>query len=285
MLCHAHAKINLGLRILGRRPDGYHEIETLFQEISLHDTLEAHERPRGITLSCSRTDLPVNEKNLVYRAAALLQRTCGVEIGCDLALEKRIPMGAGLGGGSSDAAAALKSLNLLWQLGLSQARLLELAGQLGSDVPFFILGGAALGRGRGEQLQPVRIFQDYWGVLIYPNLYVSTQWVYHSGTFDLTKSMKSSKLHSLTSYANAPAEWETALINDLQPVVFQKYPHLQLILRQLKEHGAFHASMSGSGSSLFGLFAREDQAMLAMQQTGSSYASYLFQPVSPSSRG
>jgi len=285
MLCQAHAKINLGLRILGRRPDGYHEIETLFQEISLHDTLEIRERPQGIALTCSRPDLPVNEKNLVHRAASLLLRNCGAGRGCDLALEKRIPVGAGLGGGSSDAAATLKGLNQLWQLGLSEGRLLELAGQLGSDVPFFILGGAAVGRGRGEQLQPLRIFDDYWGVLIYPNLYISTQWVYQSGNFDLTKTIKSSKLHSLTSYANAPAEWETVLINDLQSVVFRKYPHLQLILRRLKKHGAFYACMSGSGSSLFGLFAREDQAVLAMQQTDSSYASHLFQPVGSSSRG
>lgn len=278
----AYAKINLGLRILGKRPDGYHELETLFQEISVRDVLTIARQPVGITVGCSDPQIPVDEGNLAWRAAALLQRVAGISDGCNIQIKKNIPVGAGLGGGSSDAAAALKALNAIWELHWPADRLLELAAELGSDVPFFIRGGSQLGRGRGERLTPMTLPLGYWGVLIYPNLPVSTKWAYENATFDLTKTNKNSKFYSLTSSVDTISDWEAHLVNDLEPVVFNKYPHLQQITGRLKRAGAFYARMSGSGSSLFGLFDDKSDALSALASTEHGYTTFLFHPVAGS---
>ncbi len=282
MIYRAYAKINLGLRVLHKRPDGYHEIETIFQQIDLFDTLQFSSRRQGIHLSCDSPDLPTDKGNLVYRAAELLQRQCKTMVGCKIYLQKKIPMGAGLGGGSSDAAATLKALNQLWSLNMSQDQLQQLASQLGADVPFFIRGGSALAKGRGEILQPISLPTDYYGVLIYPNISISTKWVYENGTFDLTNTIKNSKFYSLSSFIHEPMEWQEHLNNDLQPIVFNRFPFLHSILQQLKEEGAFYTSMSGSGSSLFGLFAYRQKAERALEKINTNYTRLLFRPVADS---
>ncbi|MBN2357669.1 4-(cytidine 5'-diphospho)-2-C-methyl-D-erythritol kinase [candidate division KSB1 bacterium] len=279
----AFAKINLGLWVLYKRPDGFHEIETIFQQISLHDTLRFTPRSRGILLHCDPPVLPTDERNLVVRAAALLQRRTNTAAGCAIHLNKVIPKGAGLGGGSSDGATTLKALNQLWALNLPQTRLLEIAAELGSDVPFFIRGGSAIGSGRGEVLQPITIPTGYWGVLVYPNLSISTRWVYENGNFDLTKTLKNSKFYGLANHIDSLADWQSHLQNDLQVVVFNKYPFLQLILEQLKQMGAFFTGMSGSGSSLFGLFTHRRQALQAMEQVNKEYTQFLFHPLTEES--
>lgn len=154
-LYRPHAKINLGLEILGLRPDGYHEVRTVLQTVALSDTLEIHPAPSEVTLECSDPSLPTGEGNLVVKAARLLQAEAGKTPGARLVLTKRIPSQAGLGGGSSDAAAALMALAKLWKLSLEPARLFSLAAKLGSDVPFFLTGGTALGVGRGEEIYPL----------------------------------------------------------------------------------------------------------------------------------
>ncbi len=274
----ACAKINIGLSILGKRPDGYHDIETIFQEISLHDTLTFTSQEQGIQLTCTDPSLPVDETNLVFRAALLLQQS-GAASGCRIHLQKRIPSGAGLGGGSSDAATTLRALNQIWGMHLTTQDLMILGAQLGSDVPFFLLGGAALGKGRGEILQPLRMPQNYHGVLIYPNLAVSTRWVYENANFDLTKSLKNSKFYSLTSFVNEMDAWDIHLKNDLEPVVFNKYPQLPVLLDQFRRQGAFYAHMSGSGSAVFGLFSEQKVAQQALESFDCTLQRFLFHAI------
>lgn len=277
----AYAKINLGLRILGRRADGYHELETIFQQISVRDVLTIATQPGGIVVGCSDSALPVDRENLAGRAAELLRRHAGITRGCNIQIQKNIPVGAGLGGGSSDAATALMALNQIWEIDWPRERLEPLAAELGSDVPFFLRGGCALGRGRGEHLEPLEIPQGWWGVLVYPNLAISTRWVYESANFSLTKSLKNSKFYSLTGFADRLSDWDLHLANDLEPVVFNKYPHLQGLVEGFKRGGAFYARMSGSGSAIFGLFLDKSDALSALAATTREYTTFLFHPVAP----
>jgi 4-diphosphocytidyl-2-C-methyl-D-erythritol kinase len=278
----AYAKINLGLHILGVREDGYHELETIFQEISVRDVITVAAQRSGIVVGCSNPAIPTDESNLAWRAAALMQKKAGISSGCIIQIKKNIPAGAGLGGGSSDAATTLKALNEIWGIDWPLHELLPLAAELGSDVPFFIRGGTALGRGRGEMLEPLTIPRAYWGVLIYPNLSISTKWVYENATFDLTKSLKNSKFYSLTSFVDALSDWDIRLTNDLEPVVFNKYPHLKQLAERFKQAGAFYAHMSGSGSAVFGLFLDKSTALSALTATDSTYTSFLFHPIAGS---
>ncbi|HNW59322.1 MAG TPA: 4-(cytidine 5'-diphospho)-2-C-methyl-D-erythritol kinase [bacterium] len=277
----AYAKINLGLRILGRREDGYHELETIFQQISVRDVLTVAAQPDGIVVGCSDPAIPVDEGNLAWRAAALLRQRAGVTRGCNIQIQKNIPVGAGLGGGSSDAATTLMALNRIWELHWPLPQLMPLAAELGSDVPFFLLGGSALGRGRGEILTPLQIPQEWWGVLLYPNLPISTRWVYENATFNLTKSLKNSKFYSLTSFAERLSDWDLHLANDLEPVVFNRYPHLMELVEGFRRKGAFYARMSGSGSALFGLFLDKSDALNALAGTRQEHTTFLFHPIAP----
>lgn len=274
----AQAKINLGLRIIAKRPDGYHDIETIFQEISLCDELTLLPHAGDIRIHCDHPACPADQRNLVYKAAALLQQHAQTDHGADITIRKTIPVGAGLGGGSSDAAATLKALNHMWQLSLSESELVALAAQLGADVAFFIQGGAALGTGKGDLLQPVVMPEDYWGVLIYPGFAVSTPWVYQNLNLDLTKSQKNSKLYSLTDYINDPGSWQDVFVNDLEDVVFEKFPELDHLRKKLATAGAFYSRMSGSGSSLFGLFTTRARAEEAFLGVGTSYQRFIFSP-------
>ncbi len=275
----AYAKINIGLALLGKRADGYHEIETIFQQISICDTLHFARQEQGIALTCSDPGLPLDEGNLVFRAARLLQQRGEITSGCQIHLEKRIPMGAGLGGGSSDAATTLRVLNRMWQLHWPAETLTDLAAQLGSDVPFFIRGGAAWGRGRGEILEALQMPDNYWGVLIYPHIVVSTRWVYENVNFDLTKTLKNSKFYSLTSFVNQLDLWDIHFKNDLEYVVFNRYPQLALLVDRFRRQGAFYARMSGSGSAVFGLFSEKKAALRALESSDKSMYCHLFHPV------
>ncbi|HOT96803.1 MAG TPA: 4-(cytidine 5'-diphospho)-2-C-methyl-D-erythritol kinase [bacterium] len=277
----AYAKINLGLRILGRRADGYHEVETIYQQISVRDVLSIAAQPSGIVVGCTDPTLPVDGENLAGRAAALLRQHAGVAQGCNIQIQKNIPVGAGLGGGSSDAATALVALNQIWEIGWPLERLAPLAAELGSDVPFFLRGGCALGRGRGEILEPLQLPQGWWGVLVYPNLVISTHWVYENANFSLTKSLKNSKFYSLTGFADRLSEWDLHLANDLEPVVFNRYPHLKELVEGFRRAGAFYAHMSGSGSAIFGLFLDKSDALSALAGTTQGYTTFLFHPIAP----
>lgn len=275
----SYAKINLGLRILGKRKDGYHDIETVFQTISLKDEIEIRDFQNDIKLSTDSKLCPSDQTNLVFKAASLLKQYKKSSKGCFITLKKNIPVGAGLGGGSSNSAATLVALNKIWDTRLSTAELNTLALQLGSDVPFFLYGGTALGEGRGEILTPIKVNHDYWGVLVCPNLQIFSKWAYQQLNFNLTKSFKRSKFSVLTRNFPEIDNWNDLLVNDFEDIVFNAHPALQSILQDLKRHGAFYARMSGSGSTLFGLYENEKLAQKAQLYFQESFRTFIFKPV------
>jgi 4-diphosphocytidyl-2-C-methyl-D-erythritol kinase len=273
------AKINLALDVLGKRSDGYHEIETIFQEITLKDEIEIFSTETDITLRCEPAICPEDQRNLAFLAAQLLREKQIEKRGCHIVIHKQIPVGAGLGGGSSNAATVLKALNNEWQIGLTVQDLQALAEKIGSDAPFFITGGTAVGCGRGEKLTPVPFSIEYWGVLVCPDFSVSTQWAYQTGNFSLTKTAKSSKFFRLLKSLDDPGKWKSQLKNDLETVVFPRYPALRAIVDKFYELNAFYSSMSGSGSSIFGLFLSLEEANKAASVFGNKFKVFVFQPL------
>ena len=247
------AKINLGLEVVGRRPDGYHDIRSLMQSIGLADRLDIElDRAGGLRLRCPDSDLPAGEENLVLRAANRLRERTGCSLGARIALHKSIPVGAGLGGGSSDAAAALVALNRLWRLRLRRFELQEIGAEIGSDVPFFIRGGTQLARGRGDRLRPMAPLPAIPVLVIYPNLVIPTGSVYGDPKMGLTPRGPLSNLRScnLTTRSGVMS-CLVRLRNDLEPVVIRNHPRVARILRSVFVYGPLVARVSGSGSSIF----------------------------------
>jgi len=265
----AFAKINLRLDILGKRPDGFHELRTIFQTISLHDDLRlrASRRP-GISLTVRGNETLSQEpvrKNLVYRAVESLQRELKIRAGVEIELRKKIPAGGGLGGGSSDAAAALLGYLRLHKKRLHPARLIEIAASLGADVPFFLFGGRALGVNRGDEIYPLAGIPKQSIVVVVPReIRVPTadafRWVRAAS---LTPARSGSRLE-LTKSSATPKLWEFCalcwstqaggLSNDFERPVFRRHPRLAAIKRALLRVGAAEASLAGSGSAVFGVF-------------------------------
>jgi 4-diphosphocytidyl-2-C-methyl-D-erythritol kinase len=246
------AKVNLRLEILKKREDGYHEVRTILQKISLHDTLLfSLKMGRGISIRTSHPHLPTGKNNLVYRAAQSVLERSDYKGGVLIEIKKKIPLGAGLGGGSSNAAMTLKALNQLLRLDLSKKELMEMGAGIGADVPFFFLEGAAIGSGIGERLVKIRL-PVLWYVLIYPNFEVSTRWAYQN--FVLTKRQFHINLHKFT---NAPHDISRGLRNDLEEVVSKEYPEIGVMKKMLCSAGAEGALMSGSGPTVFGIFSEE----------------------------
>jgi 4-diphosphocytidyl-2-C-methyl-D-erythritol kinase len=263
----APAKINLLLRVLGRRPDGYHELETVFQEISWCDRLEFYPA-RSWSLEILNSDLDPGSSNLVTRAASLLSRTANVPCHAHVRLTKEIPIGGGLGGGSSDAAIALLGLARLWSLNWPLARLHELAAELGSDCAFFLHGGLAGGRGRGEQIEPLPGRFPAEILVVVPPFGVSTKGVYEEGSFPLTHVVKNHILTVCAEWGRAGfASWEY-LRNDLENIVLRSYDDLAHIKEQFTRAGAEATLVSGSGSAVFGVFRERHRALQAAQQFG-----------------
>ncbi len=256
----AFAKVNLCLDILGRRPDGYHELRTIFQALSLHDTLELSlTRQRKIQLECSDPSLPCGPENLVWRALDALRRALHIRSGIHAMLYKRIPAGSGLGGGSSDAAAALIGLLRLTGRTFSAPRLLEIASRLGADVPFFLGGGRALGVGRGNEIFPLPDLPRRAVLVVSPaGLAVPTRDAYAWVSSTLTDRRPASKIHSFCALCWSP-QW-SALSNGFEKAVFARYPRLRTIKRKLLQGGAAEAALAGSGSAVFALFPDPAQA-------------------------
>lgn len=259
----AYAKINLRLHILGRRVDGYHELRTIFQTISLHDTLElALTRERGVSLECNDPSLSTGRDNLVYRAADAMRRELKLRGGVRARLTKRIPVGRGLGGGSSDAAAALIGMQRLAGKRIPTPRLLEIAAGLGADVPFFLLGGHALGVGRGDEIYPLPDIRKQALLLVSPlGIAVNTAQAYGWVSRRLTKRPAAPKLMDFCTLC-----WSTqgaGLANDFEGAVFGKHPRLGRIKRELLRSGAREAALAGSGSAVFGVYRDPAQARRA----------------------
>lgn len=264
----APAKVNLNLRILGKREDGYHDLVSLVQKVSLYDKLTFRRRAdSALSLTCDNPDLPTDEGNLVWRAADDLRRHCRREdLGVDIHLAKKIPHGAGLGGGSSDAAATLMALDYLWELNLPPETMLTLAAGLGSDVPLFLKPSPAVISGRGEIVTPVTAWLNALFVIVFPGASISTQWVYSN--FRLTKHTNNLRILALQEAERGelrPEEWGSLLVNDLEGCVLDAYPEVARCREGLLQWGAVGALMSGSGSAVFGLFHDSDQAETAAQ--------------------
>jgi 4-diphosphocytidyl-2-C-methyl-D-erythritol kinase len=267
----APAKINLSLRVVGIRRDGYHLVDTIMLPISLYDDLiisksrgGARRRKKNrVTVTCDDPSVPGGKKNLAYKAAALLLSQAEIDASVDIRIRKRIPVGAGLGGGSTDAAATLVGVNRLFSLGYASRRLEELALTLGADVPFFIRGVPARARGVGERLTDLRGVRRLWCVILYPGFPVSSAWVYKNLHDKLTKCIPNI---SMTFPLRSPASLRKLLVNDLEAVTLDRYPRIRSLKQRLVGEGAVGALMSGSGSSVFGVFKSRRSAEQAFRR-------------------
>jgi 4-diphosphocytidyl-2-C-methyl-D-erythritol kinase len=259
----ALAKLNLGLRVLGKRPDGYHELRTIFQTISLADTLEIAFTP-GRASEVEIEDAAHIPDNLAVRAARLAMEAAGISGRVQISLKKRIPLGAGLGGGSSDAAAVLLALPALAGVRLETGVLAGLAAALGSDVPFFLEGGTAVAIGRGTELFPLPDAPAAAGILIASALHVDTTWAYRTLSTRLTSESQQNKIVSFQAQSWNPLAGGLSS-NDFEEVVFEKYSRLASLKAELTRSGASLAMMTGSGSALFGLYSSRAQGARALR--------------------
>ena len=275
----APAKINLFLKVLNRRPDGYHEIESLMQKIELFDILHLSRQGESISLSCPGTQLPEDQGNLVYRAVQAYFSATGISTGIKIILEKNIPIAAGLGGGSSDAAAVIIGLNTLLNTNLELEQLIDIARPLGADVPFFVQDcSAAIATGIGDCIQHVEPIQGFSILLGNPGFGVSTKWVYenfpltsNSNPYILARGQNVSK----DFYAADPSLYKE-LGNDLEVVTISRYPEIGNIKKELKKAGAATSLMSGSGPTVFGLFLSEEGAQRSFMQLSKKYGGIVF---------
>src|SRR5258706_4690081 len=259
----AFAKINLDLRVLGRRPDGYHELRTRFQSIALADSLTFTRSRGAFRIVCNDPACPIDKRNLVGQAAALVWKAAkrrGAPKGVTVRIDKRVPMQAGLGGGSSDAAAALRALSRLWHVNIAPGKLRALAATLGADVPYFLEGGTALGLNRGDVLVPLDDIARSWLVLVVPDFGVSTKdafrwWDERTGQDGRGGRDGQDAQDGQERQDGKRKRRDTRSANDLEAVVAARDPIVRRLTRDLKREGAVHASLSGSGSAVFGVFA------------------------------
>ena len=276
----AYAKINIGLDIISKRDDGYHNIETVFQQIDLFDQILIKIIPElNIIIRCSNKKVPTDHQNLCYQAVKLVQEFSGIKKGVEIEIRKRIPLGAGLGGGSSDAAMTLEGLKKLWRFQITSTELQRLALKLGADVPFFLQGGTALASGVGENLRSLSLPFSFYCLVIYPNIEISSTWAYKNFNFVLTKTKKCIKLSQIFSQQLHIEDLKSMISNDLEEVVFQKYPILGQVKQLLYSHGAFFAGMSGSGSTIYGLFKNYLEAVVVMRSIPKPYQIILAKPM------
>jgi 4-diphosphocytidyl-2-C-methyl-D-erythritol kinase len=257
--CQAPAKINLGLIVEGRRADGYHDIATIFLKISLADTLHVETTSGGIDIHCTHPEVPCDERNLIYQAVALLQPLAPGR-GVRVRLEKRIPVAAGVGGGSSDAAAALLAVNTVWGLQLTPEALMDYGARLGADVPFFLYPSrAAYGRGRGDELSPIVCPNLFFLVLVTPPVAVSTAQVYGQYRIELTDAVKDITIVGRHFESGDLVRMAAVCVNDLEPLVVRQFPIVQTVKDTLRQFGT-SVGMSGSGPTVYALCPSQDVA-------------------------
>jgi len=275
LVLNAYAKINVGLRITGQRDDGYHTLKTMYQTVNLHDRvrLELKDEP-GITFKWKGENVPDGDDNLCSKAAKSLFESIGKEQGVSIELEKILPVGSGLGGGSSDAACVIRGLNELMDLKLSVGDMENIASDLGVDIPFFIRGGCQYAEGIGDELSQGEISGDWILLLVVPDIHVSTSWAYESvAPLSLTRDINEVNLARFPS--NGDAENRRYFRNDFEPVIFLKYPEISDIKKDLLESEAVYASLSGSGSAVYGLYKTIEKAEKAMELVGKIHRSWV----------
>ncbi len=262
----AYAKINLGLDVLGKLENGYHEVKMVMQTVDISDTLHLRKIPSGIRFLSENGEIPADNTNLAYRAAELFFTTLGINAGVEIELIKRIPVAAGMAGGSTDAAAVLKGLNQLYEKGLSMEQLQAMGLKLGADVPYCIMGGTALAEGIGEKLTGLSPMKDMVLLVVKPNLFVSTAFVYqnlklsedtvHPDIDGMVSAIRMGDLDGVISRMG----------NVLQDVTEEHYPVVKDIIARMEQAGAVKAMMSGSGPTVFGIFESMEQAALAKNE-------------------
>lgn len=260
MLLKAHAKINLSLDIVGKREDGYHLLEMVMQTVNLHDEIEITIIDEGIHVTCDKDYVPVDERNIAYKAARLLMELKQIEKGVRIDIIKKIPVAAGLAGGSTDAAAVLKGMNELFSLEMTTEELMEVGLKLGADVPFCIKGGTCLCEGVGEIITPLKPFRDHIVLLVKPSFGVSTKDAYggfaldkinrHVDTDKLIRAMEENDLKGMSYFSR----------NLLENVVLRRYPVLKSIKQSMQKSGSAITLMSGSGPTIYGIFTSAEQA-------------------------
>jgi 4-diphosphocytidyl-2-C-methyl-D-erythritol kinase len=264
MVFNAYAKINLFLEVIAKRDDGYHDLVTILQTISLHDQIELSPQTDIITLTSNNQTLPTGDRNLAYRAARLLKEKTGIKQGVSINLTKNIPVGAGLGGGSSDAAAVLRGCNQLWNCNLSYPELTELAKQLGMDVPFFLKGGTALALGRGDRIVQQFPTPELGLIIVYPNFAVSTASIYQNLDIGSVTNKSEPTLFLSALETGDISKMADCLFNRLETTTFSLYPQLVEIKEGLVNAGCFGVLLSGSGSALFGIVkSKQDEQVAA----------------------
>ncbi len=266
----ANAKINLFLEVLDTRPDGYHNIETVFQSIDLHDVITLRESASGgIEIRCDDPRVPLDSSNLAYKAAELLSHESGKRHGVEIHILKRIPVGAGLAGGSTDAAATLIGLDELWGLGYDVDDLMKLGGKLGADVPFCIMGGTALGQGRGDELTQLEPFSGIPVVIANPGFEVSKAWAYGSlRDLGLTRERKSANILVGKMQRRDVSDVEEKLFNIFESVVMEEHPLVRRIKEEFIRAGASGVLMTGSGPTVFALAQDASSAQVIREQVG-----------------
>jgi 4-diphosphocytidyl-2-C-methyl-D-erythritol kinase len=257
----APAKINLCLSVLGRRTDGYHELEMLMQMVGLYDEVRVELVGKGVNVRCDSATVPSGEGNIAFKAAAKMNAVAGGGAGLLIEIKKKIPVAAGLGGGSSDAAAVLAACNRLLGTGLGPEKLAEIGARLGLDVPFFFYGPTALAQGRGEVLTTLAPPPRFWVLLANPGFETSTAWVYKNLNLELTKKRKCNKIAGLST-----GQIAEGLHNDLECVTASAHPVIGRIEKALMAEGALGARMSGSGPTVFGVFETEAACKAAAEK-------------------
>lgn len=275
MHLRAPAKINLALRVLGRRPDGYHEIDTIIVPLALADDVEILAADLGIHVDCDPPVTSRPECNLAWKAAALVRERTGRADGVRIRIAKEIPAAAGLGGGSSDAAAILRGLITIWSLDVPPSTLHAWAAELGSDVPFFLQDGPARCRGRGERVTPLDLPCGRAVVLANPGFPVSTAWAYSALDTATSALTHPQALPTLGPDCRSSEGWEAGE-NDLEPVVTRKYPVLETLKTRMVEFGASSASLSGSGGTVFGLCNDPEAAACVAERLRSGFGNRLW---------
>ena len=267
----AYAKINLDLRILGLLPDGFHKLRTVFQSLLLHDTLTFFPRPGPFSIESTTVGFPLDRSNLIWQAADMLWEflgRSGTATDIMIQVEKRIPTRAGLGSGSTNAAAALVGLAYLWQAELNSEKLISLAGKLGADVPFFLSGGTALGLGRGDDVSPLEDLPKRWVVLVIPGFGISSIDAYKWYEIDRKRGQI---IQTKPQQVAGPWSSEAPqLINELEATIARRYPDIDHMKTALQHAGASAVSMSGSGSTVFGLFQNHGDALTAVKDLSDS---------------
>jgi 4-diphosphocytidyl-2-C-methyl-D-erythritol kinase len=263
------AKVNLHLRVLGKRTDGFHELFTVFQTISLHDNVRFADA-RDLSLTCDDPKIPCGESNLIMRAATMLRSRCGVSSGASIHLAKNIPSPGGLGGGSSNAAVALIGLNRLWNLEIGLNELHEIAAELGSDVPYFLNGGTAIGTGRGSEIEGAPEFAAPFMIVVAPDVEVPTGEAFAALELSALTNEEAESILKICRFEAGPSIFgHSPFVNDFEKTVFAAHSEIGQVKQTLLDLGATRASMSGSGASVFGIFDNKETRQTALKALGS----------------